>query len=51
MIKAWTTNTITKALTANESVKGEKNLFIKRLGLKKGKDDKNSCYNFQFKLV
>ena len=36
-IKAWTTNTIAKALTTNQSVKGEKNLFIKSLGLKKGR--------------
>ena len=50
-IKAWTTNTITDALRANDSVKCEKNLFIKSLGLKKGKDNKNSYYNFQFKSL
>ena len=51
MIKAWTKNTIAKASIAKESVKGEKNLFIKSLGLKNGKDNKNSYYNFQFNLL
>ena len=50
-IKAWKMNTIAKALAAKESVKGEKNFLIKSLGLKKGKDNKNSYYNFQFKLL
>ena len=40
--KAWIPNTIAKALTAKESVKGENNLFIKSLGLKKGEDSKHS---------
>ena len=50
-IKAWATNTIAKALTTKESVKGEKNHFIKSPNLKKGKYNKNSYYNFQSKLL